>query len=79
MFEVSLSITPLVSSASSMYLCTLSPKQASVLLPFLLCLSIQVLASELERRVIGSCPDDENGDEASTLDGLTSDKSAGSE
>ncbi len=66
-----------------MHLFTLSPKQAGILLPFLLSLPLNALASGFERRAgtplccIGSCPDDDNGNEAPTLDGPTSDQSAG--
>ena len=66
-----------------MHLFNLSPKQAGILLPLLLSLPINVLASDSERRAstpvccIGSCPDDDTGNQAPTLDGQTSDKSAG--
>lgn len=66
-----------------MYLFSLSPKQAAALLPFFLLLPVTVLASELVPRAagspccIGSCPDDENGNEEPTLDGPTSDKTPG--
>lgn len=63
-----------------MFLFTLSPRQASILLPFFLCLPIQVSSLKLGLRDIGSYPDDDNGDQAPTRDGPTStDKSAGSE
>lgn len=61
-----------------MYMSTLSLKHASVLLPLLLYLPIQVLSSGLEARQIGSLPGDDECDEAPTSDGATSDKSAGS-
>ena len=66
-----------------MHLFTLSPKQAVILLPILLSLPINALASGFERRgntplcCIGSCPDDDSGNEEPTLDGPTSDQSAG--
>ena len=66
-----------------MHLFTLSPKQAVILLPFLLSLPLNAFVSGFERRAgtplccIGSCPDDDNGNEAPTLDGPISDKSAG--
>ena len=66
-----------------MHLFNFSPKQAVILLPLLLSLPINALASDFERRgntplcCIGSCPDDDNGNEEPTLDGPTSDQSAG--
>lgn len=55
-----------------MYLYTFSLRQASILLPVFLCLPVQILSFDLGRRVIGSNPDDDNCDEAPTLDGPTS-------
>ena len=66
-----------------MHLFNLSTKQAGILLPLLLSLPINALGYDVERRgdtplcCIGSCPDDDNGNEEPTLDGLTSDQSAG--
>ena len=65
-----------------MHLLTLSTKQAVFLLPILLSLSINALASDFEKRgnafcCFGRCPNDENGNQAATLDGPTSDQSAG--
>ena len=66
-----------------MHLFNLSPKQAVILLPLLLSSPINALASDFERRgntplcCIGSCPDDDNGNEEPSLDGPTSDQSAG--
>ena len=65
-----------------MHLLTPSAKQAVILLPILLSLSINALASDVERRgnafcCFGRCPNDENGNQAATLDGPTSDQSAG--
>ena len=65
-----------------MHLLTCSAKKAVILLPILLSLSINALASDFERRgnafcCFGRCPNDENGNQAATLDGPTSDQSAG--
>ena len=66
-----------------MHLFNLSPKQAVILLPLLLSSPIKTLASDFERRgntplcCIGSCPDDDSGNEEPDLDGPTSDQSAG--
>lgn len=58
--------------------------QAGILVTFLISLSIKVLAYEIERRAdsplccIGSCPDDDDDNQATTLDGpMTSANSAG--
>lgn len=65
-----------------MHLFKLSPAQIGVLLPFLLSFPINAATYELDTRgnslcCIGMCDDDENGNQAPTLDGPTSDKSAG--
>jgi len=59
-----------------MHFLTLSPKQAGILLPFILSLSTSVLSIENQRRAFG-CDGDDEGSEAPTLDGPTSDKSPG--
>ena len=65
-----------------MHLLIRSAKKDVILLPILLSLSINALASDFERRgnswcCLGRCPNDENGNQAATLDGPTSDQSAG--
>lgn len=55
----------------------LSPKQAGVLLPLLLSIPLHVLAGNSPLCCIGSCPDDDEGNMALTLDGGTADKSPG--
>ena len=54
-----------------------SPKQAGILLPLLLSIPLHILAGDPPLCCIGSCPDDDEGNEASTLDGATADKSPG--
>lgn len=54
--------------------------QAALLFSFLFQVSFKTHATAIERRAdccIGECPDDENGNQSPTLDGPTSDRSAG--
>ena len=55
----------------------LLPKQAGILLPLLLSIPLHVLAGDPPLCCIGSCPDDDEGNMAMTLDGATADKSPG--
>lgn len=55
----------------------LSPKQAVTLLALLLSIPLHVLAGDPPLCCIGSCPDDDGGNSALTLDGATADKSPG--
>ncbi|SLM39732.1 hypothetical protein LPUS_10336 [Lasallia pustulata] len=57
-----------------MYLFTLAMKQATILVPFVVFLSVTALPPDLRRR---ADPNDPCLNETPTLDGLTSDKSAG--
>jgi len=59
-----------------MYFLTLSPKQAWILFPLILSLSANALSIDNQRRAFG-CDGDDEGSELPTLDGPTSDKSAG--
>ena len=59
---------------------SLSPQRAAILLPVLLSIPLNVCATAIERRgncCPGSCDDDDNGNQAPTLDGPTSDKAPG--
>ena len=66
-----------------MFLSHHSCKQASLLLLLLSSLAHNIVGSDIERRqgavscCIGLCDDDDTGNESPTLDGPTSDKSAG--
>ena len=63
-----------------MRLTSLSPQRAAILLPILLSIPLNVCATAIERRgncCPGSCDDDDNGNQAPTLDGPTSDKAPG--
>lgn len=55
---------------------SLSPKQAGILLSFILSLSTNALSIDNQRRAFG-CDGDDEGSELPTLDGPTSDKSPG--
>ena len=63
-----------------MRLSSLSPQRAAILIPILLSISLNVCATAIERRgncCPGSCDDDDNSNQAPTLDGPTSDKAPG--
>lgn len=62
------------SSTSRLYLCPINMKQATIIAPFMLLLSVTALPPDLRRR---ANPNDQCLDEAPTLDGPTSDESAG--
>lgn len=62
-------------SLFSMYTSTLSHKQVVILLPLILTLSTNVLSIDNQRRAFG-CDGDDEGSEAPTLNGPTSDKTA---
>ena len=58
----------------------LSSQRAAIFVPILLSISSRICATAVERRAdccIGECENDDNGNQATTLDGPTSDKSAG--
>lgn len=59
---------------------TLSPQRAAIFISLLLFISLKTCATAVERRsdcCIGQCEDDDNGNQALTLDGPTSDRSPG--
>ena len=59
---------------------TLSSQRAALLVPILFSVPFKVCATAIERRAdccIGQCGDDDNGNQAPTLDGATSDRSPG--
>ena len=63
-----------------MLVSTHSPQRVAVILAIFLSVSFNVCATAIERRAtccIGQCDDDDNGNQAPTLDGPTSDRSPG--
>lgn len=60
-----------------MHSSTFSARRAGLLLPLLISLPIHVLATDPPLCCIGSCPDDETGDEVPSFDGATADKTPG--